>query len=98
MSALTRARTGNRVTFKDAAGHLRNGVCLYLRADHIVVGVQNSERPWVWGVVRRVKGKDGVMRPVEGRIANNSVWAVPFASVIETYSGNPNHTSASRAG
>ncbi len=85
-TSLTKASTGNIVRFKDSSGKVVEGVALYFKSDHLLVGVQSKTKPYVWGVVKRIKTANGGSRKVEGWLPNNSVWAVPFASVTETLS------------
>ena len=83
MSNLTRAQKYNRVRFKDTSGKDVTGVCLYFRSDHIVVGVQSTVKPMVYG---KIHGRDKNGESMFGWVPNRSLWVVPFASVIETLS------------
>ncbi len=75
MSGLTRARIGDRITWKDAAGHIVDGVCLHFRSDHMVAGTQ-ANPPYVW-VYDHKQERDK-------RVPNNVLWVVPYTSVIAT--------------
>lgn len=84
MSAVTRAKAGNRVRFKDSSGKLVEGIALQFHSDSLLVGVQSAVKPYVWGIKTRVPLKDGGSKAIEGWIPNNSLWAVPFSHVVET--------------
>ena len=75
MSALTRGRRGNFVTFTDKSGKVVHGVILDLRSDCAVVGVQPSNRPLVHNGKRMTH--------------NNQLWVVPFTSITETHLMRP---------
>jgi hypothetical protein len=74
MSALTRCRKGDRVSFKDASGKLLDGIVLQLSFDSALVGHQDMTHPRTnvgTGTVRR-------MSP------SNSLWVVPFTHIVAT--------------
>ncbi len=76
MSSLTRARAGERVTWKDSSGKVVDGVALHFRSDHMVAGTQSAAKPFVY-VYDRKLGHDK-------RVPNNVLWIVPYVSVIAT--------------
>ncbi len=73
MSSLTRSRIGDRVTWKDSAGHTVEGVALHFRSDHMIAGTQ-ANPPHVW-VHDHKLGRDK-------RVPNNVLWVVPYVSVV----------------
>ncbi len=75
MSSLTRARLGDRLTWKDSSGKVVEGIALHFRSDHMVAGTQASP-PNVW-VYDHKLGRDK-------RVPNNVLWIVPYTSVIST--------------
>ncbi len=75
MSSLTRARLGDRLTWKDSSGKVVEGVALHFRSDHMIAGTQ-ANPPYVWVYDRKMCR--------DKRVANNVLWIVPYASVIAT--------------
>ncbi len=76
MSSFTRARVGERVTWKDSAGHIVDGICLHFRSDHMIAGTQSATRPYVWVYDHKLER--------DKRVPNNVLWIVPYVSVIAT--------------
>lgn len=79
MSAVTRARRNDVVTFKDKAGHVVNGVALEFRSDSMLVGVQSAEKPYVFVAGQRADGT-----AYTKRVPNNAIWAVPYTAIMAT--------------
>lgn len=68
-------RPAQKITWKGSNGLLMHGVVLQVRSRGVLAGWQNPNNP----TVKQTKFDGRFIR-----VPNNSVWAVPFESIVQT--------------